>query len=231
MNINFICRPVSYFVYALSFPLLPVITALTLTLCTVFITHTNSIYGALHYALLLMITATALRVSLSVQAFAPVHCCPAAGSLRSRRGGVAFLSFLANFPISFVTISIWRSVRRSASLIYQGAPTIFLSTLFWHRWMISVLLGSVHPPSCVPQVHAGFNICLCSVSLLCTDRTDLLHMSQNIFSYFSASSSLFFLTCAFQRSLAHCVMPRYFALFEWGMTLSLAVNCICWHLL
>ena len=95
MNINFICRPVSYFVYALSFPLLPVITALTLTLCTVFITHTNSIYGALHCALLLMNTATALRVSLSVQAFAPIHCCPAAGSLRSRRVGEAFLKLLS----------------------------------------------------------------------------------------------------------------------------------------
>ena len=69
--------------FAYAFFFVAVITALTLTLCTVFITHTNSIYGALHYALLLMITATAERVSLSFQAFAPIHCCPAAGSLQT----------------------------------------------------------------------------------------------------------------------------------------------------
>jgi len=38
----------------MSFHLLAVITLLTL--CPVFITHTNSVYGALHCALLLMIT-------------------------------------------------------------------------------------------------------------------------------------------------------------------------------
>ena len=85
------------------------ITALTLTLCTVFITHANSIYGALHYALLLMITATAERVSLSFQAFAPVHCCPAAGSLRRCCGGVAFLMLLnelSNFIRNHVHLKV-----------------------------------------------------------------------------------------------------------------------------
>ena len=47
------------FVYALSFPLLVVITALTL--CPVFITHTNSIYGEIRRALLLMITTPAQK--------------------------------------------------------------------------------------------------------------------------------------------------------------------------
>jgi len=42
------------FAYALSFPLSAVITALTLY---TFLSHTNSVYGALHSALLLVITA------------------------------------------------------------------------------------------------------------------------------------------------------------------------------
>jgi hypothetical protein len=53
--------------------------------------------------------------------------------------------FLTNFLISFVNISIWKSLRRSAFLINQGASTIFLSTFFWNRWMISVLLCFVYP--------------------------------------------------------------------------------------
>ena len=34
--------------------------------------------------------------------------------------------FLANFPISIVTISIWRSLWRSAFLIYESASTMLL---------------------------------------------------------------------------------------------------------
>jgi hypothetical protein len=48
---------------------------------------------------------------------------------------------------------------------------------------------------------------------------------------FSPSSFRFFLTRAFQRSLASSVMPSYFAAFEWGMTLLFIVIGICWHLL
>ena len=139
------------------------------------------------------------------------------------------LFFLANFSVTFVTISIWRSLWRSASLIYQSASTMFLSALFWNLWMLSVLLCFLHPHSCMPKVHTGFNICLYSISLLCIDRADLLPMSQHIFFYFSPSSSRFFLTCAFQRSLASSVMPRYFAVLEWGMTLPFRVIGIWWH--
>jgi hypothetical protein len=59
--------------------------------------------------------------------------------------------FLTNFQISFVTISIWMSLWRSASLIYQGASTMFLSTLFWIRWMLTVLLCFVLSS---PQLYA-----------------------------------------------------------------------------
>jgi hypothetical protein len=50
------------FLHALSFPLLAVITALTL--CPVFIT-TNSIYGAIYRAMLLVITTLAQNVYFS----------------------------------------------------------------------------------------------------------------------------------------------------------------------
>jgi len=95
---------------------------------------------------------------------------------------------------------------------------------------MSVLLCFMHPYSCMPKVHTGFNICLYSISLLCIDRADLLPMSQYIFLYFSPSSSRFFLTRAYKRSLASGVMPRHFAVFEWGMTLSFIVIGVCWHL-
>jgi hypothetical protein len=54
------------FAYALSFSLLVMITALTL--CTFLLSHTNSVYGALHCALLLLITTPAQvgRVAQSV---------------------------------------------------------------------------------------------------------------------------------------------------------------------
>ena len=72
MPINFSCRPAVLFCfvlfpYTLSFPLLAVITALTLY--PLFITHTNSVYGSLPCALLLMITAPAQKVFL----FKPSH--------------------------------------------------------------------------------------------------------------------------------------------------------------
>jgi hypothetical protein len=50
------------FVYALSFPLLAVITALTLTL---FLSHTNGVYGALHCDLLLRKDNIASKMELN----------------------------------------------------------------------------------------------------------------------------------------------------------------------
>jgi hypothetical protein len=75
-----------------------------------------------------------------------------------------------------------------------------------------------------------WGMALYSISLLCIDRADLLPMSQYILFYFSPSSSRYFLTRAFQRSLASSVMPGYFSVIDWGMALSLLVIGICWHL-
>ena len=55
----------------------------------------------------------------------------------------------------------------SALLIYQGASTMFPSTLFWNRWIASMLLCVVYPHSCVLWVHTGFTICgLCGDNIL-----------------------------------------------------------------
>ena len=43
--------------------------------------------------------------------------------------------FRANRRMTAVTISMLRSLWKSVSLIYQGAFTVSLSTLFWKRWM------------------------------------------------------------------------------------------------
>ena len=91
---------------------------------------------------------------------------------------------------------------------------MFPTTLLSNYSLMSVLLCFVHPHSCMPQGHTGFNICLYRISLLCIDRADLLPTSQYILLYLSPSSSRFFLTCAFQRSLASSVRPGYFAVFE-----------------
>ena len=92
--------------------------------------------------------------------------------------------------------------------------------------MTSVLLCSVHPHSCAPLVHTGYNIYLHSFSLLCIGRAYLLPMSQYIYCILVESLHVFFLTCTVQRSLASSVKPRHFAVFQWGMALPF----ICWHL-
>ena len=58
--------------------------------------------------------------------------------------------FLANRLIYAVTISMLRSRRRSAFPTFQGASTMFLSTLFWNLCIMAVLLGLVYPHSCMP---------------------------------------------------------------------------------
>ena len=54
--------------------------------------------------------------------------------------------FLANFPIQFVTISIRRSVWRSAFLIYQDASKMFLKyVVLKSLYDVSVALSSASP--------------------------------------------------------------------------------------
>jgi len=94
---------------------------------------------------------------------------------------ILFSCFLANLSISFVTISIGRSLWRSAFLIYQGASTMFLSTLFWNHWMMSVLLCFVYVHSRMPSVHTGYNIC--TASPYCVSTGPIFFPSANTFFY------------------------------------------------
>jgi hypothetical protein len=43
-------------------------------------------------------------------------------------------------------------------LMYQGALTMFLSTLFWNRCIMSILFCLVQPPSWIPYVQTGFTV-------------------------------------------------------------------------
>ena len=58
--------------------------------------------------------------------------------------------FLANRLISAITIYILRSLWRPVFRMYQGALTVSLRTLFWNLCIMAMLLGFVHPHSCMP---------------------------------------------------------------------------------
>ena len=53
--------------------------------------------------------------------------------------------FCANLWISLETIYTCRSLWRSLFLMYQGALTMCLSTLFWNRCIMSILLWCCNP--------------------------------------------------------------------------------------
>ena len=134
------------FVYPLYFPLLAVIT--TLTLCNP-LSHTNCVYDALHCALLLMITTQAQMVFfLRLCTSSLLSSSWIASTLTWWRS--LFSCLLANFPISFVTNSFWRSLWRSAFLIHQGASKMSLSILF----LKSLNDVNVDVFRAFPQLHA-----------------------------------------------------------------------------
>jgi hypothetical protein len=64
-------------------------------------------------------------------------------------------------------------------------------------------------------------------SLLWRDSEEFLPISQYIFLYLRPSSSRFFLTWAFHRSLAYKVMPRYLAVLAYGTFWLLIVTGMC----
>jgi len=98
--------------------------------------------------------------------------------------------FCANLWISLDTTSISRSLWRSLFLMYQSAVTVF-----WNRYIMSILLCLVQPQSWISYVQTGFNICLYRRSLLWRDSEESLLIS-NTFFYLRPSSSRFFLTWA-----------------------------------
>jgi hypothetical protein len=70
------------------------------------------------------------------------------------------LCFCANLCISLDTTSTSRSLWRSLFLMYQCALTMFLSTLFWNRCIMSLFLCLVQPQIWIPHVQTGSNICI-----------------------------------------------------------------------
>ena len=104
--------------------------------------------------------------------------------------------FCANLWILLDTQSTSRSLWRSLFLMYQGALTMLLSTLFWNHRIMSILLCLVQPQSWIPYVQTGFSICLYRSSLLWRDSEEFLPISQYIFLYPRPSSFRFFLTWA-----------------------------------
>ena len=138
-----------------------------------------------------------------------------------------FSCFCVNFWTSLDTMSTPRSLWRSLFLMYQGALTVFLSTLFWILCIVSILLCMVQPQSWIPYVQTGFSICLYKSSLLWRDSDESLPISQYIFFYLRPSSSRFFLTWAFHQSLASKVTPRYLAVLAYCTFWLLIVTGMC----
>jgi len=79
---------------------------------------------------------------------------------------------------------------------------MLLSTLFWSRWMMSVLPCIVHPHSCMPVGLHRLHYLFVQHQLVMYRRGRSSSHEPIHFFYFSPSSSRFFLTCAFQCSLA-----------------------------
>jgi len=102
--------------------------------------------------------------------------------------------FCANLWISLDTTSTSRSLWSSLFLMYQGALTMFRSTLFWNRCIMSILLCLAQPQIWMPYVQTSFSICLYCSSLLWRDSEEFLPITQYIFWYLRPSSSRFFLT-------------------------------------
>jgi len=119
--------------------------------------------------------------------------------------------FLASFPISFVTISICRFLWRYAFLIYAGVSTMSLSTLFWIRWMMTVLLCFVYPHSlCRRSTQASVFVCTASAYYVSTGP--IFPLANTFSCVLVQTVRVFFLTCAFQRSLAPRMRTSYLIL-------------------
>jgi len=135
--------------------------------------------------------------------------------------------FCANLWISLDTTSTSRSLWRSLFLMYQAALTMFRSPWFRNRCIISILLCLAQPQIWIPYVQTGLSICLYRSSLLWRYSEEFLPISQYIFLYLRPSSSRFFLTWAFHRSLASRFMSRYLPVLSYGTFWLLIVTGMC----
>jgi hypothetical protein len=75
-------------------------------------------------------------------------------------------------------------------LMYQGALTMFLSTLFWNLCIMSILLCLVQPHNWILYVQTGFKICSYKRSLLWKDSEEVLPISQYIFLYLRSGQNM-----------------------------------------
>jgi hypothetical protein len=89
------------------------------------------------------------------------------------------------------------------------------AVLCWYCYFLRI------PHSWTPYVHTGCRTCLYKSSLLYTDSSDRHLSSQYIFQNLICSSPCFFLTCAFQRSLASSVILKYFPVLAGGIPMPL----------
>jgi hypothetical protein len=74
-----------------------------------------------------------------------------------------------------------------------------------------------HPHSWTPNVHTVRSTCVYKSSLLYSDSSDRCPSGQYSFQNLICSSSCFFLMCAFHRSVASSVIPRYIAVLAGGI--------------
>ena len=131
--------------------------------------HTiNSVYGALHCALLLMITTPAQKD------FFLSFCI---SSLLSSSWIASMLTwwrslsscFLVNFPISIVNISIWRSLWSSALLIYQGAQRCSQVPCFEIvQWCQCCSVSCIPTAGCRRSTKASIFVCTASAYCVST---------------------------------------------------------------
>ena len=138
--------------------------------------------------------------------------------------------FCANLWISLYTTSTSRSLWGSLFLMYQGALTMFPNTLFWNCCIMSILL-------CLVQIWYRMSkrvlifVCIEEVCYEGTVRSPFLS-ANTFFLYLRLSSSRFFLTRAFHRSLASKFMPRYLAVLAYGtfwlLIVTGCVRSVCW---
>ena len=99
--------------------------------------------------------------------------------------------------------------------------TVFRSTLFWNVCNKFVWFFSAQPQSCIPYIQIGFRIWLYVSILLAVDSLDLRPKSHCSCLYFRSNSALFFFTCTFHLNFVSSVIPRYFAVFSYGICIPL----------
>ena len=116
------------------------------------------------------------------------------------------LSELSNFIRNYLHLEIPMEM---AFLMYQGASKIFLSTLFWNRWMKSVLL------------------CLCIPTAVCSRSTQTSIFVWKASTYCASTGPIFFPWV----NTIFCILVQTLRVFSWHVSSSAAwhpeLNIVC----